>query len=280
MSFIEDIILRDDKRGISSLRQALPKDYCTEAASYLLANPGRILIVTGFYILKAHAPETDGPPGAIVLGTALQNLGNEVFYATDHYTQPLLTAVGIPRSNVITFPILDSQASKRYSKSLLAKLKPDLLVSIERCGPTEQGQYLNMRGLDISKWTAQIDHLFYEHPNTLGIGDGGNEIGMGNLFNEVQTVPTLVPEPCIVTTSKLVIASVSNWGAYGLVTALSELKNRDLLPNIDGHGQMIRTMVVHGAVDGFHGTRDDRVDGFTLEENLSILRELKNKLET
>ena len=278
MSFIEDIILRDDKRGISALRHALPENYCTEAASYLLANPGRIVIVTGFYILKAQAPETDGPPGAIVIGTALQDLGNEVYYATDQYAEPLLTAVGIPRSRVITFPMLDSQSSKRYSNNLLAQLKPNLLVSIERCGPTEQGQYLNMRGVDISKWTAQLDQLFYEHPNTLGIGDGGNEIGMGNLFNEVRSVPTLVPEPCVVTTSKLVIASVSNWGAYGLVTALSQLKKRDLLPNIDEHGQLIRTMVVHGAVDGFHATRDDRVDGFTLEENLSVLKALKTQI--
>ena len=52
MSFIEDIILRDDKRGISALRHALPEDYCTEAASYLLANPGRIVIVTGFKYTK------------------------------------------------------------------------------------------------------------------------------------------------------------------------------------------------------------------------------------
>ena len=42
--------------------------------------------MTGFYILAAEAAETDGPPGAIVIGNALQSIGYEVVYVTDRYT--------------------------------------------------------------------------------------------------------------------------------------------------------------------------------------------------
>ena len=59
---IEDIILQKDQRGISALRPFLPADFCTQAAQYVLDNPGTTLITTGFYILYGNAVETDGPP--------------------------------------------------------------------------------------------------------------------------------------------------------------------------------------------------------------------------
>ena len=65
---IEDLILSNDQRGISELRDLVPADYCTRAAKLVLDNTGTVLITTGFYILSAGAPETDGPPGAIAIG--------------------------------------------------------------------------------------------------------------------------------------------------------------------------------------------------------------------
>ncbi|MCE2465412.1 MAG: DUF4392 domain-containing protein, partial [Dehalococcoidia bacterium] len=61
MPTIEDIILANDGRGISALRPHLEPNYCEKAASCLLDNPGTVLIATGFYIMAAGAPETDGP---------------------------------------------------------------------------------------------------------------------------------------------------------------------------------------------------------------------------
>ena len=62
MSDIEDIILENDLRGISALRRHLPDDYCDRAARLITDNSGTAFIATGFYILKAEAAETDGPP--------------------------------------------------------------------------------------------------------------------------------------------------------------------------------------------------------------------------
>ena len=73
---IEDIILDRDRRGIAALRPHVPADFCDRAAELVLDKPGTVLIATGFYILAAAAPETDGPPGAVAIGRALEALGN------------------------------------------------------------------------------------------------------------------------------------------------------------------------------------------------------------
>ena len=45
------------------------------------------MIVTGFYILARRAySETDGPPGEVAIGSALEQLGYDVAYVTDCYS--------------------------------------------------------------------------------------------------------------------------------------------------------------------------------------------------
>jgi hypothetical protein len=53
LNTIEDIILSKDGRGISNLRDSLSKDYCNQAAKFVLNNKGVVMITTGFYIAKA-----------------------------------------------------------------------------------------------------------------------------------------------------------------------------------------------------------------------------------
>ena len=96
----------------------------------------------------------------------------------------------------------------------------------------------------------------------MGIGDGGNEIGMGNLAEEVTQVESLVDLPCVTRVDKLMLASVSNWGGYGLAAALSELSGRNLLPSDAEHRQLIEQTVDLGAVDGMSAQQEYKVDGF------------------
>ena len=77
---LEELLLTQDKRGISKLKDSLPENFCFDAAQFVLDNPGKVVIVTGFYILSAGAAETDGPPGAIAIGNALEELGYEVVH--------------------------------------------------------------------------------------------------------------------------------------------------------------------------------------------------------
>ncbi|PYM17551.1 MAG: aspartate racemase, partial [Candidatus Rokuibacteriota bacterium] len=61
------------------------------AAARALRGARRILIATGFTVAP-DTPETDGPPGAAVLGHALRRLGARVRYVTDPVNVPVLTA--------------------------------------------------------------------------------------------------------------------------------------------------------------------------------------------
>ncbi len=274
MSTIEDVILDRDQRGISALRAHLPADYCDRAASLVLNHPGAVLIATGFYIVYGRATETDGPAGAIVLGDALQRIGYEVVYVTDRYTAPLMSSVVGAKARVVDFPITDEKSSESFADKLLAEVEPSLVIALERCGAASDGLYRNMYGQDITQYNARLDYLFTKHPRSVGIGDGGNEIGMGNLASVIPTVPNLVEAPCVTTVTELIIASVSNWGGYGLVTSLSKQKGENLLPSVEAEQDLVARTVDMGAIDGPSGKSEYRVDGFTLAENSETLQRL------
>ena len=271
---IEDLILQQDKRGVAHLRPHLPADFCSQAASYIMDHPGDVVIVTGFYILMTGTPETDGPPGAIAIGSALQALGRKVTYVTDSICLAALQDLAGPGAEVLEFPITNVEDSKQAAKEMLAQLKPGLLISIERSGRTKDDTYLNMRDADITDNTARLDYLFDEGIPSVGIGDGGNEIGMGNLADVIPGIDRLPKNPAIATVGKLVVASVSNWGGYGLVAALSRLAGRNLLPTAHHETQMIHRMVEIGIVDGTTGKAIPTVDAFTTDENAAVLGQL------
>ncbi len=272
---IEDIILQQDKRGVAELRPHLPPDFCRQAATYVLEHPGHTVIVTGYYITMSGGPETDGPAGAIAIGQALQTLGHRVTYVTDSFTGPAMRELAGDGAEVVEFPIADVETSRRQAAELLERLQPDLLLSIERSGRTGDDTYLNMRDVDITPNTARLDYLFESDIPSVAIGDGGNEIGMGNLAEVIPSVERLPNNPSIVTVDRLIIASVSNWGGYGLVAALSQLTGKDLLPTVEHETELLGSMVAMGIVDGTTGEAVSAVDGFTADENGAVLEQLR-----
>ena len=238
-----------------------------EAAAVSLLEGDRIVIVSGFYIPEAQAGETDGPPGAKALGEALKTLGKEVSYVTDRFNEAYFEALGM-------VPVI------RYRKGILKRLNPSHLVSIERVGRASNGKYYNMRGVDISATTAPIDEMFIEAGKkditTIGIGDGGNEIGMGKVLEDVNhAIPNGKQIACKVKTDFLIVSGVSNWGAYGLVAALSLLTEQNLLPDPDVVEDEIRILVSLGAVDGVTLKCAETVDGLPLSESLALLARLR-----
>ncbi len=275
---IEEIILDHDKRGMLALRPYLPLDYCSQAAQFILDKPGSVIIVTGFYVVMAGKPETDGPPGAIAIGEALKALGRQVTYVSDEYTTPVLRRYA-SGSEVIDFPIDSVAVSKAHATTILERVKPSLLISIERCGRTREDLYLNMRYVDISAHTARLDYLFDSEIPSVGIGDGGNEIGMGNLAEVIPLVDSLPDYPAVNQVDRLVIASVSNWGGYGLVAALSRIAGRNLLPSVESETAMLHGMVAAGVVDGTTGDAVPTVDNFSAEENGALLARLHRAVE-
>jgi hypothetical protein len=279
LATIEDIILQKDQRGVAALRPHLSQDYTLQAAQYILDHPGTTFITTGFYILYGGTVETDGPPGALAIGKALEALGRKVVYVTDSYCLEVMKALAGPEAEVVDFPIAGTDESKKFARELLERLDPSLLISIERASPSADGIYRNMRSVDVSGYTAKIDVMFGSLPS-VGIGDGGNEIGMGLLEKEIPGYPKLPQLPAAVACSHLVISSVSNWGGYGLVAAISKLSGRNLLPSVQEEAGWVRKCVKMGVVDGFTGEAKEYVDGFPLEEYGQTLAQLHQLLAT
>ena len=179
---IEEIILSNDQRGVASKAATfLPCDFAQKAAKVLHDSVGTVAIATGF--LVNGSPETDGPPGAIFLGRALNNIGFQVVYVAHPDCAMLLQKTLCFQAEVVPFPTGSVEAADTFSKQFLNDRKPKSVVSIECLGPNPLGQFLDMRGRDVSRDTSRIDRLFIQARSmetpTIGVGDGGNEIGFG-----------------------------------------------------------------------------------------------------
>ena len=261
---IERLILHDPGgRNVAALLR--PGDLAGAAQSLRTAE--RVTIVSGFFIAAAGAGETDGPPGALALGNALARMGASVDYATDARNRTLFEALG-------------ATPLHEHRPGLLEALAPTHLVAVERSGRAADGRYYDMRGADISAFTDPLDEWFLtaatQGVTTIGIGDGGNEIGMGRVQAEVKEVVKLGGQiGSVVPTDFLVVAGVSNWGAYGLVGALSLLTGEELLPSGDEAGRHVLSVVEGGGVDGITRERAGTVDDVSLQDNLSLLERIR-----
>jgi hypothetical protein len=136
----------------------------------------------------------------------------------------------------------------------------------------QDGHYYNMRGKDISDALAKFDLFFIrcECP-TVAFGDGGNEIGMGKIYGEVSRLPII---PSVTACDELVIATVSNWGVYGVIAAMSCKLHQDLFRFFDPV-EIVRHLVERGAVDGKTGYGECSEDGFPLAVGLTIIERLR-----
>jgi hypothetical protein len=115
---------------------------------------------------------------------------------------------------------------------------------------------------------------------TIGIGDGGNEIGMGKLPWDTirKNIPNGGRVACRVPADHLIVAGVSNWGAYALAAGVRRLRAAppDLsLYDVAREEELLRLMVEAGLlVDGVTGEPTATVDGLTFERYGQVLRQV------
>jgi hypothetical protein len=147
----------------------------------------------------------------------------------------------------------------------------------------ERDRCHSMRGLDLTSHTSPA-HLLIEHASrldppvtTIGIGDGGNEIGMGKIAWDVirHNIPNGAIIACRVPTDHLIVCGVSNWGAYGLGAGVRLLRGAPYDPDlfdVERERQLLQFMVDLGPlVDGRSGTRVASVDGLPFERYAEAL---------
>lgn len=267
MRDIEDIILSHSHRGIESVRHALLPGYCQRAAEMIIAGPGTVLIGTGFPVGGSF--ETDGPIGAIGLYRVLEQIGYQPIFVC---APPISRLLSLTYSTH-EIPILNWEDSFGMVEAALADLSPRVIISVERPGVSRDGRYYNMRGQDITERVAKFDIFFRLNPcPTLAFGDGGNEIGMGNLTEALAHLPII---PSVTTCDELVISTVSNWGVYGVIAAMGRILGRDLFDLFDTTS-ILDYLVANGSVDGLTTLPAYSEDGFPIAVGLSIIDKLRN----
>jgi hypothetical protein len=256
--------------------------------------PGaRVMLVSGFIVPPWMVPEADGPIGIMALARAL-DLGFEVTpvvvmeSAIIDRMIPLAGAVGlepvrwpvgqgVPRKVVLEgFPIGAEGADKRADE-LLDFYQPKAIIAMEKPAANSLGVYHNGAGIDVTPIVGKLDRLIEKARQrgilTIGVGDGGNEIGMGCIEEDVRKI---IPNaahcgcPCgggiaaATQTDHLIVASISNWGGYGLEACLGlALHAPEVLHSAAMEDRLLEAAGRAGFVCPASGTADGTVDGLT-----------------
>ncbi len=263
---IEDILVARNPRGMQRLQAQLEPGYCLRAARILDRCRGYVLIGTGFPVVETF--ETDGPVGSIALYEVLEKIGATPMIVCG---PPLSAALG-ERYRVHEISVGEHDRREQEAREALARFRPDAIVSIERPGQAADGGYYNMRGERISRYTACFDTFvnLCDCP-TIAIGDGGNEIGMGKVaaaLRELEIVPS------VTSCDELIVADVSNWGAYGLIALLSRWRGRDFLAEFDPR-EVLRYVSGLGSVDGVTRVNEPTEDSLDPGEGEAVIRQLR-----
>ena len=195
-------------------------------------------VTTGFPCLTQYEvkEETDGLPGALAVCQALLCLGKEVTLIVDVSNATLfnlcadfMTSIGGLKSKITVLLLENARELIQQEEDASASDSSpyfDCLLAIERVGRNKDGAYRSMKGHNISEYVDPIDSLFEEAQRnplvtTIGIGDGGNELGMGKVFEAVREhIPSGEKIGCVVPSDCLIAAGVSNWAGHALAAGL------------------------------------------------------------
>jgi hypothetical protein len=313
---IESLVQQDEgKRGIGQLLQPSGELWkCCE----LIAKASSVAIITGFPCMIDHSPptETDGPLGALALAKALVGQDKDVHVLTDECNEEVLLACSAAahidhrmKISLQSFPPKDQCDELDWTRLEHIVEEVQLVIAIERAGPSKDGRYLTMRCRDMTNIIAPLDILLTaQSPRmgrplySIGIGDGGNEVGMGKAYAQIinSSIPNGAEIACTVSADELLVASVSNWGGYALSAAsvlyhsfkklqapsdvttgmieASALRKQlhALLPTDEEEIAKCQRMVEAGARDGITGECALMVDGMPLQASLDILQRLRD----
>ncbi|KAG2457611.1 D-glutamate cyclase, mitochondrial-like [Polypterus senegalus] len=297
---LEDAIITDP--GNRGIRALFVQDELLKA-SLSMSHAKSVLITTGFptHFNQNPPEETDGPPGALAMAAMLQALGKEVAIVVDLRALEMFRAIiaealnqGILKQPVpiLSFQEAGQDAAKRFLCLYGDPQSPryDHLVAVERAGRARDGSYYNMRKVNIKHLVDPIDDLFIAANTipgitTTGIGDGGNELGMGKVKEAVRKcMPNGDLIACDIAADHAIACGVSNWGGYAVACALYILNCcpiherylrkavglprlsekpfwTEALPVVSKEEQMMHIQVKFGIRSGKTGTLGMEVDG-------------------
>ena len=248
-----------------------------------------VVICTGFperaWIARPIV-ETDGPPAAATFARSLFTaLGALPIILIDEPFVPVMEATcrgagmvpidlkyfenvkregGFQAVFVVGVPLARDKAHKLHD-DLLERLCPSAVVAIERPGQNEFGVYHQVGGERIpDDAVADMDYIFKKASGlnilTVGVGDGGNEIGMGVLGGELGTILPVTQKcrcPCgggsaaVTRTDVLITGTCSNWAVTALEGAIALVTgNRHALHTNSVDWRTLSACSAAGGIDG------------------------------
>lgn len=302
-------------------RQRHGRPLCLNAAELLRSRVRRgdvVLLATGWPDrpwVSSQIFETDGPPGAASLGRCMNlALGAVPVLVVEEdlvpATERVLRGAGLvsltpeearraARSDhpihagaVIPWPA-DLGKAREASARVLGELHPAAVVAIEKGGMNPLGRIHTRKGYDVTGPIAKVDPLIDTAREagaaTVGIGDGGNEVGMGNIRDVVRAkIPfgATCACPCkggiapATEVEALVVAAVSNWGAYGVEACLASLAG---VPEAM-HDGTLETLALEaaagtGLMDGITGHVEPSADGLRAEVHAALVSMLRSLVQ-
>jgi len=301
--------LDEGGRGIAALVR--PGQLLAAAQTLMQPADGGVLVLTGFPCLRERSPpvETDGPPGAVSLARTLRAVGSQpvTMLIEDHSEAALrlcaAAAAGDDRVplDVSGFPVADQWQPADDERLERLRASSSSLVCIERAGESLDGVCYTMRGLPMgASLLGKLNSLAAPTSGlrTVGIGDGGNELGLGSLYDEVcAAIPNGPKIGCVTAVDAVLVASVSNWGGYALSCAVALLawdrgSSSSILSGLGaaaddpsafvratvGDSTVVRNVLMAanegGFVCGISGATAGVVDGMPLEKQIEVFEQL------
>ena len=257
--------------------------------------PGQhVFVVTGAGTPPGlPAGETDGPPGAAAIARAIEfGLGAKPILISEERNMPAVIksteAAGIAVVDEALFKQRRSWRSPSTSRWAMPPARrpraaarprsssPAAMIFIEKVGPNTKGIYHSIMGTPRTPDKIASAYHLAEHAKangipTIGVGDGGNEIGCGVIKEAVREIQPYGKDcgcPChggvgtVTECDVLVFAAVSNWGAYGIAAALAgSLGDREVLHDEATELRIVHASVAGGAMDGAYSRLIPYVDG-------------------
>lgn len=247
----------------SRIRSQVGESLTLRAARRLLALPSdaTVFIATGAGA-EGVLPkgETDGPPGAAALCRVLTAVraARPIVLTTAGYEEPMAAALEAyeSRAEIVTMSAAASaDDATAIARDWIRRYKPAAAIATEMKGVAADGKLHFMTGRECAV-DARLDRVFVLARSlqiaTIGIGDGGNEIGFGAFRDDVRSAhPEGATIASTIATDETVVAAISNWGCYGVEAMIAFLVERpDLLHSADMGVRGLEACAAAGAGDG------------------------------
>ena len=151
--------------------------------------------------------------------------------------------------------MIPEDASGDFIRDCIRSFRPTHFISLERPGKALDGHYHNMRGETIDDMITDSALFLSEArafgAETISIGDGGNEMGMGTYRHEIEAHVPCGKLICASEAADITLASgVSNWWGWGIAALLSLQASLYLLPTESQEAELLHRVVEAGGVDG------------------------------